>query len=540
MTDPVQVPAEPPEWVIRPTGNVSGVHQGLVPRSQMALMSQTQMDQFTQWSQNKAEVSALTAGEVPVLGSIATGTVNSRTVGVGPPTSVSVSTENMLVSQNFTNSDTVAAQGEWSWDGDDGNITLGCARVDCNGEQNDLVSNEVPVIFGETIEVACQVKWEDIVYTGTKPIILGVEKYRQGRDPETGGVTFLDLGGVDIAWFTSPPANGGWGTDGDLAGTYVVEAGVDQLRFRFRAATTITEGIVKWDEAFFLKLDLIDDAAVPGVGTTVDDIVINLFGSDGEDFTHNEAALALANTSAAITSINARLSATEAEASPGAIAGDDFNFSGEITANANWGGSYTLPSATRGHYQSNGADAVWVPTGITPGSVNQEAKFIWEGTGNVSTTDYQKVQLLLSSAPATGPVATFKSYIRILGRVSSGFGSYVRASIGSDGTYFVDHWNGSAFTVMNSGTCAVPGMGALVTLYCGDKATTLPRHFRLTVNTTVVCDFNEVGTASPLGGSNRGWGWGARAIGGFYLIFIIGATGQGKPPKINQWLGYDQ
>lgn len=524
---------EPEEWMIRPA--ISTVHSNMAPTTQFSALNQSQMDQFNQWGQNIAGKDALAAGTVPVSAAGVNGAVRTSSIGIAPATSVAVDTTNMLVSQNFSSADTVAGFANWSWDGSDGNLTLGCAKVFCNGMQDDLVSNEVPVIFGENIEVSCQTKFEDIVYTGTDPIVLGVQKYRQGRDPVTGGVVYLDVGGVDVASLESPAADGGWGTDADLAGTYVVEAGVDQLRFRF-SAPGITSGTVKWDEAVFLKLDLIDDAAVPGVGTTVDDIVTNLFGTQGDSFTHNEAALALANTAASIVSINARLSATEAEAGTGAIAADDFLFNGEITAHADWGGGHAL-AISNGSYAANGADAIWEFTPGFPGT--QTCWFDWQGTDSVSDTDYQLVQLLLSSAPVTH-AAGFKSYIHLLGRISSGFGSYVRAGFGSDGTYFVDYWNGSAFTIMDSGTCAVPGSGTLLSLYCGDKATTATRRFTLKANQVVVADFTESGSGSSLGGSNRKWGWGGKAEGGFFLNFIFGDWGQAVPPKVNQWLGYDQ
>lgn len=534
MTDPV---TEPPDYVTRTYS--SSVRTNLVTNTQLAGLSQEQTAKFNQWNQNVATKDELAQGSIPVAGSGVTGAVNTNTVGVSPATSVAVSTTNMMVSQNFTSAGTVAAQMHWSWDGTDGNLNLGCARVDCDGYQDDLVSNEIPVVVGETIEVACQVKWENISYTGTDNIVLGVEKYRKGRDRVTGGVTYLDLGGADLATIESPAANGGWGTDGDLAAVYVVEPGVDQLRFRFRAAPNITAGTVKWDEAVFLKLDLIDDAAVPGVGTTVDNIVQELYGTAGSGFTHNDAAVALGNTQAALLSVNARVSAVEAEASPGAVAGDDFIFTGEVTANSNWGGSYGIDQSF-GHYTVSDGDAVWVPTGVTLLSANQTCTFDWQGTDSVSTTDYQLVQLLLSSAPVTGP-NNFVSWVHVLGRISSGFGSYVRAGFGSDGTYFVDYWNGSSFSTMRSGTCTVPGSGSLISLYCGIKESTALRRFKLKVNQTIIAEFNEVGTGSPVGASNRKWGWGAKANGGFYPVFLfIGNTGQGTPPKINQWLGYDQ
>lgn len=511
----------------------SSVHSGLPKDSQIRGMSQEEMNRFNKWNQNIATQDGLANGDIPVSGSAVSGAVQTNAVGIAPATSVAVKTTNMMVSQNFTSSNTVAAQAHWSWDGTDGNLTLGCARVQCDGRQDDLVSNEIPVVFGENILVACQVKWEGIDYTGDDPITLGVERYRKGRDPVTGGATYLDLGGVDVATLEAPADDGGWGTDGDLAGTYQVEAGVDLVRARLRPAHSITSGVVKWDEVVFLKLDLIDDAAVPGVGTTVDDIVRELFGSDGNSFTHNEAAVALGNTSAALTSANARLAQIEAQAGTGAIAGDDFLWSGEITSSSNWGGTYTETVPTHSYYEADGTDAVWHSIGALP--LNQTCKFDWQGTDSVSDTDYQLVQLLLASGPVTN--SGFKAYVHLLGRISTGFGSFVRASFGSDGTYAVSYWNGSSFIGLNSGTCAVPGMGAVLSLYCGDKATSAPRRFKLVSNTVTVAEFNEIGTGSPLGASNRKWGWGAEAEGGSPNPF---ALVQGGPPKVNQWLGYDQ
>jgi hypothetical protein len=383
------------------------------------------------------------------------------------------------------------------------------------------------------------VKWEGIAYTGTDPIILGVEKYRQGRDPDTNTVTYLDLGGVDVATIESPPDFGEWG-QGDIAGFYKVEAGVDQLRFRFRAAQTITAGVVKWDEAVFLKPDLIQDSAVPGVQTTTDDIVTQLYGTAGAGFTHNDAAVALGNTAATILSINARLSQSEAVDSPGNIAGDDFTWTGAILDNPNWGGGYAT-AVNNGAYSANGSDAVWDDPFATT-DLNQEAWFDWGGTGEFSSTDYQLVRLLLSSKPKTGADTYMVSYIHLLGRISTDFHSYVRAGFGSDGTFFVDYTtnSGTSFHSMASGSCPVPGTGALLSLYCGDKASTAPRHFKLTVNDSTIIQFDESGSGSPLGAGNLKWGWGAKTIGGGFINGWYADSDQGTPPKVNQWLGYDQ
>lgn len=273
-------PTQPPDYIIRTYNN--GTRSNPVVGQQMTTLSDEDMATFTAWNQNVATQSGVGDGTIPVAGTITSGTVNGSTVGVGPSTSVDVSRANMMVSQDFTNPNTVATQRHWSWDGTDGDLVLGCARVECDGAQDDLVSNEIGVLTGEKIEVSCEVKWENIVYTGTNPIVLGVEKYRKGKDPATNGVTYLDVGSVDVAAIESPADFGEWG-QGALAGFYIVEAGVDQLRFRFHPAQTITAGVVKWDEAVFLKPDLIADSAVPGVGATVDDIVTNLYGTAGEE-----------------------------------------------------------------------------------------------------------------------------------------------------------------------------------------------------------------------------------------------------------------
>lgn len=528
-----------PDYVIRPAFGTA--HSNMPKTNQIQMPSQDKMDQFNQWNQNIAGKTDLANGNIPVSGTGITGTVRTNSVGIAPATSVALLAANMLVSQNFTSPSTmsVSVLDRWSWDGTDGNLTLGCARVDCDGTQLDLVSNEIPVIVGETIEVACQVKWENITYTGTHPIVLGVEKYRKGRDPVTGGVTYLDLGGVDVDSVESPVANSDW-EESQLAGTYVVEPGVDQLRFRFRAARTIIDGIVKWDEAIFLKLDLIDDAAVPGVGTTVDNIVQQLYGAEGDSFTHNEAAVALGNTSATLMAVNARLSALEAGTFTGAIAGDDFLWIGEITANVNWGGSYSR-SQYFGHYDANGQDAVFTPTGASGSDTTQECMFDWQGTDTVSDTDYQLVQLLLASAPTTSPDGNFKSYIYLFGRVATGFASYIRARFGSDGTYSIGYKSGGAFVEMASGTCTVPGMGSLLSLYCGNVGTTSPRRFKLMMNSIIIAEFDEVGTGSTFGASNRKWGWGGETQGGVFPVLLIFLTqAQAAMPRVNQWLGYDQ
>lgn len=451
--------------------------------------------------------------------------------------SVSLKQQNLLVSQNFASATTVASEAHWSWDGTDGAPStgnLGCAKVTCTGTQDPLVSAEIPVVAGETIEVACQVKWSGLTYTGTNPIVLAVEKYRHGKT--VGGATqFLDVGWYNVAMLAAPASSGGWT---GLAGTYIVEPGVDQLRFRMQAAKTITAGTVKWDDAEFLKTDLIADECVPGVGTTVDNIVTQLYGSDGAGFTHNDAAVALGNTASALTSVSAQLSALQAEGHTGSIAGDDFNWVGNIVggSGSHWGGHYDqfgLFGTPLAFYAADGVDAVW--NIATAGSTIQ-GWFDWEGSDPTSTTDYQLVQVVLDSAP-TAAVDLFgtryPAHIRLFGRISADWSTYIFADLSSEGVYTVGYQSGGSSHTLNSGTYAVAGLSSVISLYCGDKPTTRTRHYRLEIGSVIISEFDEVGTGSSLGSSNRKYGWGAKAEGG-------GLFSLATPPKVNQWLGMDQ
>jgi hypothetical protein len=449
--------------------------------------------------------------------------------------SVSLKEQNLLVSQDFSSVFTVAAQDHWSWDENEGQLRPGSAKVVCDGGQDPMVSSEIPVVAGETLAVACTVKWSGLSYTGTGPIVLAIEKYRKTRPPNGApGTVYSDIGWYNVANIASPAsASTQWV---DIAGTYVVEPGVDQVRFRFDPKGTISAGTIWWDEAVCLKTDLIADECVPGVGMTVDDIVRQLYGADGDAFTHNESAVALGNTASALTSVSARLAALEAEGHTGAIAGDDFNWTGEILASPNWGGlysAYNIFGAPSAYYTADGIDAVWA---INNKGNDQNCFFDWQGTDNISTTDYQLIQLVLDSVPQSDTDlfgGIYKAYTCLFGRISSDWTKYVMAAIGSAGDYFIGYRNGGSFITMNSGTCAVPGLGSVASFYCGDKTTTTTRHYKLQVGSVTIADFNEVGTGSALGASTRKWGWGAQAQGGAF-------NSLGTPPKMNQWLALDQ
>lgn len=477
---------------------------------------------------------------------------NSKHVGHQSLTtaqSVNIINQNLLVSNDFASNYSVTDDptNHWAWDGTDGDpatSVMGCLKCVCDGRQPDYLSNEIPIVAGENIEVSATVKWSGLVYSGASPIVLGVAKFRQMKDAD-GHIVYNPIGTFDVATMTSPGTSSSSKFVG-LAGVYTGEPGVDQIRIRVRVAPNAVSGTVKWDNLALLKTDLIANDAVPGVGQTVDSIVTQLYGTQGSGFTQNQAAVALGNTASSLASVSAKVAQLDAEGHTGAIAGDDFNYSAELIASGNWGGSYvamsnkgaTYSSDAFGTYIANEVDAVWNPqypwkTGTT------DCHFNWAGTDSVSTTDYQLVQVVLDSPPGYTDQGTPPgiAYLYVIGRVSSDWQNYIKLKVGGDGTYYVIRCVAGVETVMDSGTCAVPGSGSTVSLYCGDKNSSTLRMFTAQVGSVTISSFTESGSASQAGSSYRGWGFG-----GLCRRWIPWVTPDSlsMPPSVNQWLGMDQ
>lgn len=475
--------------------------------------------------------------------------------------SVNLLNQNLLVSSNFVSVSTIASDTNWSWESTAGASVLGSAKCVCDGTQNDQVSCEIPVVFGETVEVSAEVRWSGLTYTGTTPITIGVQMYRQKTT--SAGVTYLDVGGYDVVTIT-PSANTGplssdsgasLGADGHqwlgVAGTFVVPAGVDQLRLRLKPYDAITAGTVYFDDGEMLKLDLIASDCVPGVGQTVDNIVTQLYGSSGTGFTQNAAAVALATTASNITQLSAQVAALQVETvtTDGAVAGDNFSVVETLPA-GNWGGYYKANDqfgnviAAQGSYHSNGSLAAYVPVNSNPAVTATFCFFDWIGTDQNSVTDYQLIQIVLASPPGSavplfGFGGTLTCAVQLFGRINPGTStwlSYVQATIVSDGSFNIGYYNGGVTTVMYSapaGSIAVPGAGSVISLYCGDKVSANPLHFRLLVGTTTVAEFNDPTMGCPHGASNLGWGWGG-------YTEAYGSLGSATPAGVHQWLSSDQ
>lgn len=493
---------------------------------------------------NLAKKDELVAGSTPVAGTAVAGSGQAMSAATAPATAVNVKDTNLLLVQNFNDASTVAVHGKWSWNAEEGNITPGSAQYECVGILDDLVSNEVPVVAGERVQVTVYVKWEGLVYTGSNPFMLGVEKYRQSKDAATSATIYVDVGGTDLIGVTSPGTSGGWKK---LTGTYTVpSSGVDQVRARLRVKNTATSGYIYWDEIELKKLDLIPDAAVPGVGASVDNVAVNLGGRSGVGFSQADAADAYKNTANSLTAMNSQVAQLNAQNGTGAVAGDEFSWTGELGGSANWSAQYT--NVGYGNYTADGGDAAWVNGTMAS---YQQAFYTWIGADTESTTDYQNVGVVLSSAIGYDTTASTGAILYLMARRNNDGSHMVYVAINGNGTYNLYKRVAGVDTVMKTGTVgAMPGAGGTINFYAGNKGTTDLHRFRLLINGGLVFDYTDPGASSSVGVLYRGWGFGGQATQAYTfiptLVFIVVLSGYWygplwvQPPKINQWIGQDQ
>lgn len=413
----------------------------------------------------------------------------------------------------------------WDYDDTDGEIGLGCAVVTADGHLNELVTNQIPVREGDNMSFAISTRWEGLSYTGSDPIVLGVTEY----------LNESEVGDTDLDTIAAPAADEmDWPLDGSagaLAADYTVGAGVDEIRMRLKIGANLTAGTVKWDNGGAVKTDGIRDDAVPGVGTTIDNITNSFFNLSGTGFTHNEAATAMTAQSGATTGNAAQIAALWSAMSTSPVPGvmDDF----ERAANSSniggdWDENYGSGS---GHWGLDGSNAYWVG-----GTGDRESLCRWIGTDSTSDTDYQTNTVILGSAPGAVPGLFFTTECGnndVIGRCDSTEQNYIRFRVRADGTWKLHKCVSGTLTQMASGTGPAAGAGTSLTLICGDKANAVARHYILKVNQQVV--YNDTGggdASSQYGASYRYRGFGALAEGGFITQF-------GTPGKINAFVSQD-
>lgn len=543
MTD-----TQPPDYAIRV---FTGANRDAMPKADGVNYEptannppETQLAEVQAQTANLAKKDELVAGDTPVAGTAVAGSGQAMSAAVAPATAVNVKDTNLLLVQNFNDASTVAVHGKWTWNGDLGNITPGCAQYECIGMLDDLVSNEVPVVAGERIQVTVYVKWEALVYTGSNPFMLGVEKYRAAVDKTTSATTYVDVGGTDLIGVSSPGTSGGWKK---LTATYTVpSSGVDQIRARLRVKNTATLGYVYWDEIELKKLDLIPDKAVPGVGESVDNVNVNLGGRQGVGFSQEDAAEVYKNTSNSLTAMNSQVAQLNAQNGTGAVAGDEFSWTGDLGGSANWSATYT--NVGYGNYSADGSSAVWVNGTMAS---YQQAYYTWIGADTESETDYQNVGVVLSSAIGYDGTAKVGAHLFLVARRNNDGSHMVFVGINGNGTYTLYKKVAGVVTAMKTGNVGyMPGAGGTVNFYAGNKGTSELHRFRLLINGGLVFDYTDTSASSSVGALYRGWGFGGHAAQAYVfvptLVIIVVLSGYWygplwvQPPKINQWIGQDQ
>lgn len=153
-----------------------------------------------------------------------------------PLSQIGQASPNLLTNPVLDAPDSVAGSGIWSFDGTVGRTALGSLTTTAAGVLREVVSNEIQVTQGQTVDITAFAKWTGLTYTGTSPITVGVAAYLNGTQ----------VGTTTLAGPVSPPANSGsWNL---YSGSYPVPAGVDTVRMRLTMDATATAGQVWFDD----------------------------------------------------------------------------------------------------------------------------------------------------------------------------------------------------------------------------------------------------------------------------------------------------
>jgi hypothetical protein len=459
------------------------------------------------------------------------GVVQPANVGMLPGGAVATTVQNLLAEGAFRAAATVVEGQGWTWDGSVGNTIAGSAKVVCDGEQNELVSNSIPVSAGDELELSVLTRWSGLSYTGSNPIAMGVTEYEY--DPLT--KTYSEIGFTDIDTHVSPAAaEASWQ---ELSGTYtapVVADGVtipDAVRMRLKVAANLDAGTVWWDEAEAVKPTTVPDPAVPGIGSILDNAVNGLENLIGEGWGYLDFFNSLFGQNSATVGLNTRVTYLESLQTAGNSAVDLFERTSSSDLGADWDVTYTGGGA--GTWATpNGHDASWADSG----SSDREVRCRFIGTDATSNTDTQKVTAVLGSKAVEEPDADAAN--SLMGRVSSDLQNYVIVYYYASGLVEIRRVLAGVSTLLDSTTLSTsPSSGSTITLLCGTPSGT--RFFEAQLNGQTVLTASDA--TSAIGAGNRGWGMGAKAVGYSYISFIppFFFNGQATPGSLNSWAAID-
>lgn len=185
----------------------------------------------------KPILQAITNWTVPFINALS-GTINTltRLINGLPLGHITNKQINIVDAAGFDDSGTMESGQGWSWDSTQGRTGSGAAKCIANSLPRQLVSGPIPVDEGQNLNVSCYVKWTGIVYTGTAPITLCLNRY-MGENL---------VGVVQITGVTSPAIN--QTTWLQYQGNYVTTDDCDSVRISLRVNSNASNGNVWFDD----------------------------------------------------------------------------------------------------------------------------------------------------------------------------------------------------------------------------------------------------------------------------------------------------
>ncbi len=429
---------------------------------------------------------------------------------------------NLIITGDFSDVDSVVAEQGWTWSGAAGRNTVGCAVVTGNGTVQELLSNQIPVVGGQShLDFSVWVRWDSITYTGTQPIIMGITRYLNG----------VEVGSEDLAFITSPAATSTPWVELSYF-NYAIPVGCDEVRMRFVADASLTGGTVYWDDAVVKK---------PGLGL-MNQIVNGLENLDDNNWGLDDLFAAMLNQFATTSDHGSRITLLENLNSTGNKVNDEFLRTGS-TLGSNWNEVYV--GAGAGTWGTDGEYAMWDRSGT--GTRDMRARYI--GTTSTTLTDTQKVLAVLGAKGNVGYLPSIvgflficQSHIDLYGRMNTTgteFQDWIRARFSANGDVTITRSLAGVETDLgqapgyskfgNPGGPQPASAGATISLLCGTAQG--PRYFEAQINGISVLTVND--STSAMDSSHRGFGHGCRAEGS---ILILGQT---TPASLNAWAALD-
>lgn len=187
-------------------------------------------------------------GRSPLFSGNLVGQIGAGIIGLIPGAHVASVSPNLVTDGDFPDAVSLAGGDDWTWDGTNGNTTLGCASVTCSGKALDLSSDLIQVAQGHVLAASGWTMWSGLAGAGSNPIKLQLIRYQNVGSSSR--PSWSQVGVTNIATDTSGLTGSGWR---QLSGSYTVPINEDAVRLNVHIDATATAGTVKWDDLSLTK-----------------------------------------------------------------------------------------------------------------------------------------------------------------------------------------------------------------------------------------------------------------------------------------------